>query len=96
MLKAQVLLLAALLLATNVLAGRISYSASYTNGDKTQRTQKLSNVPDDKDDLIVDNMQTWSDGKYTASVSRHNIVVVANVVGAASKGLASEQVQDMQ
>ena len=96
MFKSQVLLLAALLLVTDVFAARISYSAKYTNGDNTQRTQKLGNVPDDKADLIVNNMQTWSNDKYTATQTRHNIIVVANVEAAASKGLASEQVQDMQ
>ena len=94
MFKSKVLLLTFLLL--DAFAARISYSAKFTNGDKTSRTQKLGEVPDDKADLIVNNMQTWSNDKYTATTSRHNMIVVANVEPAASKGKASEEVQDMQ
>ena len=89
MFKSKVLLLAVLLLVTDAFAARISYSAKFTNGDKTSRTQKLGEVPDDKADLIVNNMQTWSNDKYTATASRYNMIVVANVEPAASKGKAS-------
>jgi len=92
----RVLLLAFLLLATDVFAGRISYTAKYTIGGNMQRTSKLANVPNDKEQLIIDNMGAWSDNKYTASHSKHNMVLVTNVEAAASKGQASEEVQEMQ
>ena len=97
MFNLKVLLLAFLLLATNVFAARINYSAKYKDGDKTQRTSKNANVPDDKEQSILDNMKTWSDNKYEAHKStRVNIIQVTNIVEAASKGKASEEVQDMQ
>ncbi|KAI9722707.1 MAG: hypothetical protein M1812_001638 [Candelaria pacifica] len=96
MYKLNVLLMAFLLLATNVFAARINYSAKYKDGDKTSRTSKNANVPDDKEQDILDNMKSWSNDKYTASKSKFNIIQVINVEEAASKGKASEEVQDMQ
>ena len=96
MFKSQVLLLAVLVLATDVFAARITYNAKYTDGDKIARTTKNAEVPDDKEQSILDNMGTWSDDKYTATKSKHNIVVVTNAKPAASKGKASEEVQEMQ
>ena len=96
MFKSKVLLLAVLLLATDVFAARINYSAKYTDGDRISRTSKNANVPDDKEQSILDNMKTWSNDKYTATKTRHGIIQVANVEPAASKGKASEEVQDME
>ena len=92
----KVLLLAFLLLATDVFAARINYSAKYHDGKKISRTSKNAEVPDDKEQLILDKMKEWSDDKYEASKSKHNIIQVTNVEVAASKGKASEEVQDMQ
>lgn len=94
----KALLLAVLLPVTDVCAARIYYSAKYTHSDNNDisRTSKSANVPDDKVDLIVTNMQIWANDKYTATNSRHNMITVANVEPAASKGKASEEVQDMQ
>ena len=93
----KVLLLAFLLLATDAFAARINYSAKYKDGDKTQRTSKNGNVPDDKEQSILDNMKTWSNSKYEAHKNtKVNIIQVTNVQEAASKGKASEEVQDMQ
>ena len=96
MLNLKVLLLAFLLLASNVFAGRINYSAKYKDGDKISRTSKNANVPDDKEQDIIDHMREWSDNKYEAGKSRHNIIQVTNIEIAESKGEASEEVKDMQ
>jgi hypothetical protein len=96
MFNLKVLLLASLLLATDVFAARINYSAKYTDGDKIARTSKLLEVPDDKEQLILDDMGKWSDNKYSASKSKYNFIQVINAEPAASKGKASEEVQEMQ
>ena len=94
----KVLLLAFLLLATNVLATRVTYSGKFTGQKVGDRTQKLATVDDHKGEQIVENMATWSNGKYTASKSGSavNMITVVNAVAAASKGQASEMVQEMQ
>ena len=96
MFHSKVLFLAFLLLATNVFAARINYSAKYHDKDKIARTSKNAEVPDDKEQLILDNMATWSDNKYNAANSKHNVIQVTNAEPAASKGKASEEVQEMQ
>lgn len=98
MLNFKVLFLAFLLLATNALAVRVTYSAKYTGQAVGERTQKLATVDDDKGEQILDHMSTWSGGKYTASRSTRvaNMIIVVNVVEAASKGAASDMLQDMQ
>ena len=97
MLNLKLLLLAFLLLATDVFAARINYSASYKDGDKISHTSKNKEVPDDKEQLIVDNMRTWSDDKYEAHKNaRVRLIQVTNLKDAASKGKASEEVQEMQ
>ena len=95
MFHSKVLLLAFFLLATDVFAARITYSAKYDNNGKVARTTKNAEVPDDKEQLILDNMASWSDDKYGASKSKHNIILVVNNEPAASKGKASEEVQEM-
>ena len=77
------------------LGHKINHSAKYTNGDNTQRTQKSEKVSDYKAGLIVNNMQIWFDDKCTTTNSRFNMIVVANVKAVASKGLASEQIQEI-
>ena len=96
MFNSKALLLAFFLLATDVFAARINYSAKYKNGDKTDRTSKNKNVPDDKEQSILDNMKAWSDNKYDATKSRHNLIQVVNAEAASSKGAASEEVQEME
>lgn len=98
MLNVKVLLLAFLLLATNVLAVRVTYSAKFTGQKVGERTSKLATVEDDKGEQIVEKMGTWSNGKYTAkkSGSAANMITVTNVVEAPSKGAANDMVQDMQ
>lgn len=96
MLNLKIFMLALLLLATDALAARINYSAKYTDGAKISRTFKNAEVADDKEQLILDGMASWSGNRYTATKSRLNIIQVVNAQPAASKGKASEQVQDMQ
>ena len=96
MLSFKIFIFAVLLLATDVFAGRINYSAKYHVGSTIARTSKNAEIPDSKEQLVVDKMKEWSEGKYEAAKSRHNIVQVTNVQVAASKGKASEEVQEME
>ena len=96
MLQLKALLLASLLLTTEVLAARITYSAKFHDGHKIPHTSKLGNVPDDKEQDILDNMAHWSDNKYSAKKSKHNMILVVNAEAAASRGKASEEIQEMQ
>ena len=98
MLNFKVILLALLLLATNILAVRVTYSGTYTGQKVGERTQLLDTVDDDKGEQILGNMATWSDNKYKASKSRSvpNMIIVTNNVKAASKAEASEMVQEMR
>ncbi|KAI4128810.1 MAG: hypothetical protein LQ347_004031 [Umbilicaria vellea] len=96
MFHSKVLLLSILLLASDVFAARINYSAKYKDGDKIARTSKNAQVPDDKEQSILDHMKTWSGDKYEATKSKFNFIQVTNVEAAASKGKASEEVQEMQ
>lgn len=93
----KVLLLAFLLLATITLATRVTYSGKFAGNAVTSRTQTLAVVDDHKGEQILEHMTMWSDGKYTASRSRQpNMIIVVNVEVAASKGKASEMIQEMQ
>jgi hypothetical protein len=99
MFNVKVLLLAFLLLATNVLAVRVTYSAKFTGQKVGERTSKLATVEDDKGTQIIEKMATWSNGKYTAARSASaavNMINVVNAVEAPSKGAASDMVQEMQ
>jgi hypothetical protein len=97
MLGSKVTLFAVLLLAADVLATRVVYSGRYDDNGKTASTKKLTELDDDKADKVKDNVKDWSDGKFDAS--KHHltgILTVFNTANAASKGAASQLVQDMQ
>lgn len=97
MFNIKVLLLAIFLLASDVFAIRINYSAKYKVGKKIERTSKNGGeVPDAAQDEIIQNMGRWSNGAYSAGLSKHGMIQVVNSVPAASKGAASGQVQQMQ
>lgn len=99
MFNVKVLLLAFLLLATNVLAVRVTYVAKFTGQLVTDRTSKLATVDDHKGEQIIEKMATWSNGKYKAARSGSaavNMINVVNVVEAPTKGVATDMVQEMQ
>ena len=96
MFNLKVLLFAVFLLASDVFAGRINYSAKYKVGKEIKRTSKNGVVPDGTEDAIVAGMAQWSGGAYSASLSKHGFVQVVNAAAAASKGAASGQVQQME
>ena len=97
MFNLKVLFLAFLLLAADALAARVIYSGNFAGSSVSTRTQKATVVDDAKAEAILENIATWSNGEFTASKGRTTgIVTVVNVEAAASKGKASELVQNMQ
>ncbi|CCD54588.1 hypothetical protein BofuT4_uP126360.1 [Botrytis cinerea T4] len=77
---------------------RLNYSAKYENGKVTTYTSKnagaISNAVGDK---LIANMNIWSGGKYTAARSIvKNLITVKNIVPAATKGIGSDEVNEMQ
>ena len=48
------------LLAIDAFAARINHSAKYKDGDKIARITKSANVPDDKEELIIENIKKGS------------------------------------
>ena len=96
MFSLKILLLALCLLATNILAVRVTYSAKFTGQKASEHTQRLDTVDDDKGVQILEHMFAWSGGKYMASRVRVlNMILVVNVEAAESKGRASEMIQQM-
>ncbi|KAI1455278.1 hypothetical protein F4805DRAFT_436234 [Annulohypoxylon moriforme] len=96
MFNLKVIFFAFLLLATDVLAARINYSAKYHDGKKVARTSKNAEIADELAPIIVQQMHTWSGGAYQAGLSKYGFVQVVNAQVAPSKGAASAQVQQMQ
>ncbi|OTB11608.1 hypothetical protein K445DRAFT_15665 [Daldinia sp. EC12] len=92
----RVLLLPVLLLGGRAPATRISYSARYMKGNEIGRTSKLTIIPDNKVQDVVQNMRAWSNNRYDARISAHNIIIISNIDPAISKGSASTQVMEMQ
>ncbi|KAI0896647.1 hypothetical protein F4806DRAFT_465280 [Annulohypoxylon nitens] len=96
MFNMKVVLFAFLLLAADVFAARINYSAKYHDGKKVARTSKNGEVADAVAQSILTEMHTWSGGAYQAGMSKYGFIQVVNTQVAASKGAASTQVQNMQ
>ncbi|KAI0460071.1 hypothetical protein F5B21DRAFT_498679 [Xylaria acuta] len=74
-------LLAFLVFVTTALAGRVSFTAKYPGGlgGQPQRTPIAEQYDDDKTQSILDNMNTWSDGLYSAKKNeRTGIVIVTD------------------
>ncbi|KAI8965297.1 hypothetical protein F5Y11DRAFT_344738 [Daldinia sp. FL1419] len=85
-----------LLLATEALAARISYSAKYADNFEVRRFQKLAIIPDEKAGGVIEHMGTWSNSRYTAKASHHDMIIVSNTVPALSKNDATAEVEEMQ
>ena len=98
MLGSQIYLFAFLLLAADTLGARLQYTAKYKVGDEIKRTNTAAgDITDEKGENIVEHMKEWSDNKYSASkLKRGGIYAVINVEPAASKGKASEEIQEMR
>ncbi|KAJ8062849.1 hypothetical protein OCU04_008104 [Sclerotinia nivalis] len=94
----KLLFLCLLLLATETLAIRLNYSAKYQGGKAATFVSKNAGTIDDAiGDNIVKHMGTWSSGKYIATKSElRNLVTVKNASAAASKGVANDEVAEMQ
>ena len=89
------LLVGLLLLTSDVLAVRVTYSATFVGQKVGERTSRLATVDDDKAESIVENMGKWSNDRYQAANGRH-MVLVTNKVAAASRKQATDMIEDMQ
>lgn len=93
---------AVLLLATESIAVRVTYSFKYTEGGIDNHggftTKNGGTIPDDKEQSVIDNMGTWSDHKYTAtkSTSGVNLVKITNNHPPQHSGEAKSQLEDAQ
>lgn len=78
---------AALLLACQVFAARITYSAYNKSGgiNKTGNWENKAGgrIPDDKDEELLNDIGDWSDGKFTASQNARTGVIIVKAVEAA-------------
>jgi hypothetical protein len=73
--------LAFLVFATAAFAGRVTFTAKYPGGlgGSSQRTPMAEQYDDDKTQSILDNMNTWSNGAYSANKNeRTGIVIVTD------------------
>ncbi|KAH8588768.1 hypothetical protein B0O99DRAFT_746483 [Bisporella sp. PMI_857] len=96
----KTLLLAAFLLTTNVLAARISYYSQYRGGLKgpngeEAHTSRAGNIADDKVQAVLNNIEAWSNNKYTAKRGKIGITV-QTTSPAGSRAEANSAIQDMQ
>jgi len=97
---AKVFLLAFMVFANTVLAvSRVTYSAKYNTGSPMdpQRVPIAEQYADDnKGPAIVENMATWSGGRYNAKVNaRTGVVLVQSDQTFPSKNEALAAVNDM-
>ena len=93
----KALVFAFLLLATEVLATRCTYSVKHSDiasGMPGNHNSKLAEMDQDKADSVVTNMGTWSGGKYQAKKSRApNMIIVS---GTTTSSQSNAMIQDMQ
>ncbi|OJJ66432.1 hypothetical protein ASPBRDRAFT_49070 [Aspergillus brasiliensis CBS 101740] len=93
----KLILLAAFFLLSEAFAVRISYWAY----DKTGGLQKKGKyeqknggeIPDDKEDYLIQNIGTWSNHAYTAEKTVRNIIVVKAVDKTQTKSGATHLIQ---
>ncbi|ODM21480.1 hypothetical protein SI65_02324 [Aspergillus cristatus] len=94
MLNSKALLLATLLLATQAIASRISYSTGYTtggvNGHGGNEQKAGGTIPDNQDDLVLHNMGNWSHNRFQAHRNaRSHVIIVSSVHRVKTKGEAA-------
>lgn len=97
----KLLSFAALMLATQVCAGRISYSTSYKQGgirgDGATEQKAGGTIPDDKDDLVLDNIKDWSNDRFKAKRNiRSQVIIVSSKEKVDSKDEALTANNDAQ
>lgn len=70
MLNFQVVLLALFFLVSRALAVEVHYSISYakTSDHQSSWIGDAGTIPDNKKQMILDNIKAWSGGRYTAKV----------------------------
>ncbi|KAK7744643.1 hypothetical protein SLS53_003530 [Cytospora paraplurivora] len=95
--------LAAILLAGDALASKISYACRYNGKDlkgnaKVVSEQKAGGtIPDDKDNDVINNIGTWSSHKFSAKKNaRTGIIIVTNATPADSKSAATTENNEAQ
>ncbi|GAB0134811.1 hypothetical protein EsDP_00003167 [Epichloe bromicola] len=79
--------------AAEALAGRIQYSTGYTTGGVSGNggieNKAAGTIPDNKDDLVINNMGTWSNNEFNAKRNaRSQVIIVSRVTKVQTKGQA--------
>ena len=92
---------ATLLLASQVFASRVNYSMKYTEGgiEGNGGAEKKAGgrIDDSKDDLVLNNMEDWSNNKFTASQhAATKIITVKLVSSVKTSNEASDAVSEAQ
>ncbi|KAF2147919.1 hypothetical protein K461DRAFT_272113 [Myriangium duriaei CBS 260.36] len=99
MVAINALLLSFLFLTTDVLAGILRYKATYIEDRKHKEiTWTNTNFPDQNLQKVLDNMSTWSNGKYKAEKVKKNkkMIIVRNSVRAARKSDTDNMINEMR
>lgn len=86
---------AILLLATEALSSKISYSTGYKkggiNGKGGIENKAGGTIPDDKDNDVLEHMKKWSDDKFQAKRNdRTKIIIVSRIDKVDTKGEADD------
>ncbi|PWY81716.1 hypothetical protein BO94DRAFT_148283 [Aspergillus sclerotioniger CBS 115572] len=100
MLNFKTLAIAALLLASQALATRITYSTKYTTGnigDKGGRaTKNAGTVTEEQEKEIIANIGTWSDHHITAQIQEKTGILLVISETVETKGQAATANQNAQ
>lgn len=91
------LILGLILLATDVLGARVTYTAWYTQGlgGHPAYTSRHGTIADGHVEPLIEHISQWSGGRYTAARSRHNLITVRAHQRVHTKNEASQKVQNM-
>lgn len=90
------LLLGVLALATNVLSVRVSYASRIANLEVGNRVGKNANIPDDQVQTVLNGVHGWSGGQFTASQSKHGMIIIQGAQEFPDKNSANTAVQNIQ
>ncbi|PYI06299.1 hypothetical protein BO78DRAFT_116637 [Aspergillus sclerotiicarbonarius CBS 121057] len=100
MLNLKVFVVAALLLAGQAIAGRISYRTHYTTGNVDGNggndSKSGGRITDEQQEEILKNIGTWSDNRLTASVHEPTGLLTVTSPEVETKGQASTANQNAQ
>ncbi|PWY82088.1 hypothetical protein BO70DRAFT_362034 [Aspergillus heteromorphus CBS 117.55] len=96
----KLLSLAILLLVTEAIASKVSYSTKYTeggiSGKGANEVKAGGTIDDDKDDTVLD-IASWSENKFTAKRNaRSGVIIVSKNGSVKTKSEATESNNEAQ